>query len=97
MKAGGAGSPTGPATEMETSPSVATLIRTHDLEDYNYGCRSFERKPAKEDRYTSIHIAEFECEARETKLGRKSQDIPNVGKTLKNLDENWGLSMSGRK
>ena len=43
----------------------------------------------KEDVYTSIHIEEFECLARDTKLGREeiTADIPNVGEeALKNLD-----------
>jgi DNA-directed RNA polymerase subunit beta len=44
----------------------------------------------KDDVYTSIHIEEFEIEARETKLGPEeiTRDIPNVGEeALKNLDE----------
>ncbi len=44
----------------------------------------------KEDAYTSIHIEEFECVARDTKLGKEeiTRDIPNVGEdALKNLDE----------
>ncbi len=44
----------------------------------------------KDDRYTSIHIDEFEIEIRETKLGREefTRDIPNVSeKALSNLDE----------
>ncbi len=44
----------------------------------------------KDDRYTSIHIEEFEIEARDTKLGREeiTRDIPNVGEdALKDLDE----------
>jgi DNA-directed RNA polymerase subunit beta len=44
---------------------------------------------AKEDVYTSIHIEEFECDARDTKLGPEeiTRDIPNVGEeALKNLD-----------
>ncbi len=44
----------------------------------------------KEDVYTSIHIEEFEVEARDTKLGREeiTRDIPNVGEeALKNLDD----------
>lgn len=44
----------------------------------------------KEDIYTSVHIEEFEVEARDTKLGREeiTRDIPNVGEeALKNLDE----------
>ncbi len=44
----------------------------------------------KEDIYTSIHIEEFEIEARDTKLGKEeiTRDIPNVGdEALKNLDD----------
>jgi len=44
----------------------------------------------KEDVYTSIHIEEFEVEARETKLGPEeiTRDIPNVGEeALKDLDD----------
>jgi DNA-directed RNA polymerase subunit beta len=47
-------------------------------------------KLVREDVYTSIHIEEFEVEARETKLGPEeiTRDIPNVGEeTLKDLDE----------
>jgi DNA-directed RNA polymerase subunit beta len=53
----------------------------------------------KEDVYTSIHIEEFEAEARETKLGPEdiTQDIPNVGEeALKNLDES-GIIRIGAK
>ena len=44
----------------------------------------------KDDAFTSIHIEEFECVARDTKLGKEeiTRDIPNVGEeALKNLDE----------
>jgi DNA-directed RNA polymerase subunit beta len=44
----------------------------------------------KEDRYTSIHIEEFEIEARDTKLGKEeiTRDTPNVGEdALKDLDD----------
>ncbi|MCX4239145.1 DNA-directed RNA polymerase subunit beta [Paraliomyxa miuraensis] len=44
----------------------------------------------REDTYTSIHIEEFECVARDTKLGKEeiTRDIPNVGEeALRNLDE----------
>jgi len=44
----------------------------------------------KDDRFTSIHIDEFEVEVRETKLGREefTRDIPNVSeRQLRNLDE----------
>jgi DNA-directed RNA polymerase subunit beta len=48
-------------------------------------------KALKEDVFTSIHIQEFECTARDTKLGPEeiTRDIPNVGEeALKNLDHN---------
>jgi DNA-directed RNA polymerase subunit beta len=44
----------------------------------------------KQDVFTSVHIEEFECIARDTKLGKEeiTRDIPNVGEeALKNLDE----------
>ena len=44
----------------------------------------------EKDAFTSIHIEEFECVARDTKLGKEeiTQDIPNVGdRKLKDLDE----------
>ena len=44
----------------------------------------------KEDIFTSVHIEEFECVARDTKLGKEeiTRDIPNVGEeALKDLDE----------
>ncbi|MFN3532124.1 MAG: DNA-directed RNA polymerase subunit beta [Candidatus Brocadia sp.] len=53
----------------------------------------------KDDRFTSIHIDEFEVEIRETKLGREefTRDIPNVSeKALSNLDEN-GVIRIGTK
>ena len=51
----------------------------------------------KDDAFTSIHIEEFECTARETKLGREdiTRDIPNVSEeALRNLDES-GIIMIG--
>ncbi len=47
-------------------------------------------KLIQDDRYTSIHIEEFECVARDTKLGKEeiTDDIPNLGEdTLSDLDE----------
>ncbi len=47
-------------------------------------------KLVREDTFTSIHIEEFEVEARDTKLGKEdiTRDIPNVGEeALRNLDE----------
>jgi DNA-directed RNA polymerase subunit beta len=45
----------------------------------------------QDDRFTSIHIEKYECEARDTKLGPEeiTRDIPNVGEeALADLDEN---------
>ena len=53
----------------------------------------------KDDVYTSIHIEEFECLARDTKLGNEeiTADIPNVGEeALKNIDES-GIVRIGAK
>ncbi|MCK5578466.1 MAG: DNA-directed RNA polymerase subunit beta, partial [Planctomycetes bacterium] len=53
----------------------------------------------KDDVFTSLHIEDFEVEARETKLGQEefTRDIPNVSeKALKNLDEN-GIILVGTK
>jgi len=47
-------------------------------------------KLVREDTFTSIHIEEFEVEARDTKLGKEeiTRDIPNLGEeALRNLDE----------
>ena len=83
----------GPATEMgELALGRNALIGFMTWEGYNYeDAVLLNENLLKEDRYTSIHIAEFECEARETKLGPEeiTRDIPNVGEdALKNLDEN---------
>ncbi|MBI3088113.1 MAG: DNA-directed RNA polymerase subunit beta [Candidatus Omnitrophica bacterium] len=56
-------------------------------------------KLVKEDTFTSIHIEEFEVEARETRLGNEevTRDIPNVGEeALKDLDEQ-GIVRAGAK
>ncbi len=53
----------------------------------------------RDDVYTSIHIEEFECVARETKLGREeiTNDIPNVGEDqLKDLDESGIVRIGAR-
>jgi DNA-directed RNA polymerase subunit beta len=53
----------------------------------------------KDDRYTSIHIEEFEVQARDTKLGKEevTRDIPNVSEeALKDLDES-GIVRIGAK
>jgi DNA-directed RNA polymerase subunit beta len=60
-------------------------------EGYNYeDAILVSERLVKEDMYTSIHIEEYEMEARDTKLGPEeiTRDIPNVGEdALKNLDE----------
>ena len=60
-------------------------------EGYNYeDAVLLSEKLVKEDIYTSIHMEEFECEARESKLGPDeiTRDIPNVGEdAVKDLDE----------
>lgn len=59
---------------------------------YNYeDAVIMSEKLVKDDVYTSIHIEEYESDARDTKLGPEdiTRDIPNVGEdALKNLDEN---------
>jgi hypothetical protein len=65
--------------------------RLHDLGRLQLrGCRPHQRALVRDDVYTSIHIEEYECEARDTKLGPEeiTRDIPNVGDdALKDLDE----------
>ncbi len=68
------------------------LIAFMPWEGYNFeDAILISERLVKEDIYTSIHIEEYEVEARETKLGPEeiTRDIPNVGEdALKNLDEN---------
>src|SRR5690625_3670716 len=60
-------------------------------EGYNYeDAIIMSERLVKDDDFTSIHIEEYEAEARDTKLGPEeiTRDIPNVGEdALKNLDE----------
>ena len=82
----------GPSTEMgELALGRNALIGFMTWEGYNYeDAVLINENMLKTDKYTSIHIEEFECEARETKLGPEevTRDIPNVGEdALKNLDE----------
>ena len=67
------------------------LVAFMPWEGYNFeDAILVSQKLVREDKYTSIHIEEFEVEIRETKLGREefTRDIPNVSeKTLRNLDE----------
>lgn len=83
----------GPATDNgEISLGKNALIGFMSWEGYNYeDAVLINEKLVREDTYTSIHIEEYECEARDTKLGPEeiTREIPNVGEdALKNLDEN---------
>ncbi len=82
----------GPATSNgEISLGRNALIGFMTWEGYNYeDAVLINEKLVKEDMYTSIHIEEYELEARDTKLGPEeiTRDIPNVGEdALKDLDE----------
>ncbi|MDZ5726625.1 DNA-directed RNA polymerase subunit beta [Acetobacterium carbinolicum] len=82
----------GPSTEMgELALGRNILMGFMTWEGYNYeDAILINEKLLKEDVFTSIHIEEFEAEARETKLGPEeiTRDIPNVSEdALKNLDE----------
>ena len=74
------------------------LIGFMTWEGYNYeDAVLISEKLVKNDVYTSIHIEEYECEARDTKLGPEdiTNQIPNVGEdAIKNLDER-GIIMIG--
>ena len=82
----------GPAMRNgEISLGKNALIGFMTWEGYNYeDAVLINEKIVREDVYTSIHIEEYELEARETKLGPEeiTRDIPNVGEdALKDLDE----------
>ncbi len=82
----------GPSTENgEIGLGRNVLIGFMTWEGYNYeDAVLISEKLVKDDMYTSIHIEEFESEARETKLGPEeiTRDIPNIGDdAVKDLDE----------
>ena len=76
----------------EISLGKNVLIGFMTWEGYNYeDAVLLNERLVREDVFTSIHIEEYETEARDTKLGPEeiTRDIPNVGEdTLKDLDEN---------
>ena len=83
----------GPSTkngEMALGKNVLVAFST--WEGYNYeDAILINEKLVKEDVFTSIHIEEYDCECRDTKLGAEeiTRDIPNIGDDqLKDLDEN---------
>ena len=82
----------GPSTEDgELSLGKNALIGFMTWEGYNYeDAVLLSERLVAEDVYTSVHIEEYETEARDTKLGPEeiTRDIPNVGDdALKDLDE----------
>ena len=82
----------GPATNGgEISLGRNALIGFMTWEGYNYeDAVLINERLVRDDVYTSIHIEEYELEARDTKLGPEeiTRDIPNVGEdALKDLDE----------
>ena len=82
----------GPATSNgEVSLGKNALIGFMTWEGYNYeDAVLINEKVVRDDVFTSIHIEEYELEARDTKLGAEeiTRDIPNVGEdALKDLDE----------
>ena len=82
----------GPSTSQgEIALGRNILIGFMPWEGYNYeDAMLISEKMVKEDVFTSIHIEELECEARDTKLGPEeiTRDIPNVGpEGLKDLDD----------
>ena len=83
----------GPSTDMgELALGRNVLVAFMPWEGYNFeDAVLISEKLVREDVFTSIHIEEYECQARDTKLGPEeiTRDIPNVGEDmLKNLDEN---------
>ena len=83
----------GPATKNgEISLGKNALIGFMTWEGYNYeDAVLINEKIVRDDVYTSIHIEEYDTEARDTKLGPEeiTRDIPQVGEDmLKDLDEN---------
>ncbi len=82
----------GPSTDMgELALGRNVLVAFMPWRGYNFeDAILISEKLVKEDYFTSIHIEEFEIEARDTKLGPEeiTRDIPNVSEAaLKDLDE----------
>ncbi|WP_110955675.1 DNA-directed RNA polymerase subunit beta [Massilibacillus massiliensis] len=82
----------GPATDNgELALGFNVLVAFMPWEGYNYeDAILLSEKLVKEDIYTSIHIEEYECDARDTKLGPEeiTRDIPNVAEeALRDLDD----------
>jgi DNA-directed RNA polymerase subunit beta len=90
-----------PGTVLADGPSTSygdlslgrnVLVAFMSWEGYNFeDAIILSERLVKDDVYTSVHIEEYEIDARDTKLGPEeiTRDIPNVGEdALRNLDEN---------
>jgi DNA-directed RNA polymerase subunit beta len=82
----------GPATDMgELALGQNVLVAFMPWQGFNFEDSILcSERMVKDDVYTSVHIEEFECVARDTKLGKEeiTKDIPNVGEeALKDLDD----------
>ncbi|MGH7819650.1 MAG: DNA-directed RNA polymerase subunit beta, partial [Candidatus Binatia bacterium] len=82
----------GPSTEMgELALGRNILVAFMPWGGYNFeDSILISERVVRDDQFTSVHIEEFECVARDTKLGPEeiTRDIPNVGEeALKDLDE----------
>ncbi len=82
----------GPACDMgELALGQNALVAFMPWQGYNFEDSILvSERMVRDDVYTSVHIEEFECVARDTKLGKEeiTKDIPNVGEeALKDLDE----------
>ena len=82
----------GPACQMgELALGQNVIVAFMPWQGYNFEDSILvSERMVKDDVYTSVHIEEFECVARDTKLGKEeiTKDIPNVGEeALKDLDE----------
>jgi DNA-directed RNA polymerase subunit beta len=91
----------GPATDQgELALGRNVLVAFMPWGGYNFeDAILVSERLVKDDRYTSIHIEEFEVQARDTKLGKEevTRDIPNVSEeALKDLDES-GIVRIGAK
>ena len=91
----------GPATDQgELALGRNVLVAFMPWGGYNFeDAILVSERLVKDDRYTSIHIEEFEIQARDTKLGKEdiTRDIPNVSdEALKDLDES-GIVRIGAK
>jgi DNA-directed RNA polymerase subunit beta len=91
----------GPATsDGELSLGRNVLVAFMPWGGYNFeDSILISEKIVKEDIFTSIHIEEFECVARETKLGKEeiSADIPNISEeSLRDLDESGIIRVGAR-